>query len=103
MRIAAGLFGIFCGAIVIAIAARYGFKTSDNDLDGYIWAFMFAADLRAPSKEADVLAAPESKPRLRSGHDGTRRRHYAQWHGHRDNASRRFSAGFPGILFSLFR
>jgi hypothetical protein len=43
MRHAVGLFGLVCSAIVISIAARYGFKTSDNDFDGYIWAFTFGA------------------------------------------------------------
>ena len=28
---------------MIAIAARYGFKTSDNDFDGAIWAFTYGA------------------------------------------------------------
>jgi hypothetical protein len=28
---------------VIAIAARYGYKTSDNDFDGYIWAFTYGS------------------------------------------------------------
>ena len=28
---------------MIAIAARYGFKTSDNDFDGYIWAFTYGS------------------------------------------------------------
>ena len=39
----AKLFGLCCGVLVIAIAARYGFKTSDNDFDGAIWAFTFGA------------------------------------------------------------
>lgn len=43
MRFVAGTFGIVCGLVVIAIAARYGFKTSDNDFDGYIWAFMYGS------------------------------------------------------------
>lgn len=41
MRVLAGLFGMVCGAIIIAITARYGFRTADDELDGYIWAFMF--------------------------------------------------------------
>ena len=41
MRALAGLFGTVCGAIIIAVTARYGFRTADNELDGYIWAFMF--------------------------------------------------------------
>ncbi len=40
MRWLAALFGVFCGAVV---AAHYGFKTSDNDFDGSIRAFMFGA------------------------------------------------------------
>jgi hypothetical protein len=43
MRTLARLFGIGCGLVVIVIAARYGYKTSDNDFDGAIWAFMFGA------------------------------------------------------------
>ena len=43
MRVFARAFGLLCGAVVIAIAARYGFKTSDNDFDGYIWAFTYGS------------------------------------------------------------
>jgi hypothetical protein len=43
MHTFAKLFGLCCGVLVIAIAARYGFKTSDNDVDGAIWAFTFGA------------------------------------------------------------
>ncbi len=43
MHTFAKLFGLCCGVLVIAIAARYGFKTSDNDFDGAIWAFTFGA------------------------------------------------------------
>ncbi len=43
MRTFTRLFGLGCGALVIAIAARYGFKTSDNDFDGAIWAFTYGA------------------------------------------------------------
>ena len=43
MRIFAKLFGLGCGVLVTAIAARYGFRTSDNDFDGAIWAFTFGA------------------------------------------------------------
>jgi hypothetical protein len=43
MRAFARAFGLACGSIVIAIAARYGFKTSDNDFDGYIWAFTYGS------------------------------------------------------------
>ena len=43
MRTFARAFGVLCGAVVVAIAARYGFKTSDNDFDGYIWAFTYGA------------------------------------------------------------
>jgi hypothetical protein len=41
MRIIAGLFAFLCGAVVVAVAARYGFKTSDTDTDGYFWGFMY--------------------------------------------------------------
>ena len=43
MQAFARLFGLICGAVVIMIAARYGFRTSDNDVDGWIWAFMYGA------------------------------------------------------------
>ena len=43
MRTIARAFGLLCGAVVVAIAARYGYRTSDNDLDGYIWAFTYAS------------------------------------------------------------
>ncbi len=43
MRTFTRLFGLGCGALVIAIAARYGFKTSDNDFDGALWAFTYGA------------------------------------------------------------
>ncbi len=43
MRTFAKLFGLGCGVLVTAIAARYGFRTSDNDFDGAIWAFTFGA------------------------------------------------------------
>ena len=31
------LFGISCGAIIIAIVSRYGYQSADNALDGAIW------------------------------------------------------------------
>lgn len=43
MRHISLVFGVICGAIIIAIAARFGFKTSDSDYDGFIWAFTFGA------------------------------------------------------------
>ena len=43
MRTFARLFGLVCGAMVVVIAARYGYRTSDNDFDGYIWAFTYGA------------------------------------------------------------
>jgi hypothetical protein len=43
MRQGVGLFGLVCSAIIIAVAARYGYKTSDSDFDGYIWAFIYGA------------------------------------------------------------
>ncbi len=43
MRHCVGLFGLVSSAIIIAVAARYGFKTSDSDFDGYIWAFIYGA------------------------------------------------------------
>jgi len=43
MRHFVGLFGLLCSAIVITVAARYGLTLSDNETDGYIWAFIFGA------------------------------------------------------------
>jgi hypothetical protein len=43
MRHFVGLFGLVCSAIIIAVASRYGVKTSDSDFDGYIWAFIYGA------------------------------------------------------------
>lgn len=43
MRAFARLFGLICGAMVVMINARYGYRTSDNDFDGYIWAFTYGA------------------------------------------------------------
>lgn len=41
MRYLAGGFGVVCGLVIIAVVSRYGFKTADNDIDGYIWAFLY--------------------------------------------------------------
>jgi hypothetical protein len=41
MRHGIGLFALVFGCIIIGVAARYGFTTSDNDLDGYIWAAIY--------------------------------------------------------------
>jgi hypothetical protein len=41
MRILAGIFGILCGAVIIAIVSRYGYQSADNALDGAIWGFTF--------------------------------------------------------------
>jgi hypothetical protein len=41
MRFLAGGFGLVCGMVIIAVTSRYGFKTADNDIDGYIWAFLY--------------------------------------------------------------
>ena len=43
MNAFARFFGLISGTVVIMIAARYGFRTSDNDFDGWIWAFMYGA------------------------------------------------------------
>jgi hypothetical protein len=42
MRSAIGAFGLLAGAVVVALAARYGYATSDNPVDGGIVAFFFA-------------------------------------------------------------
>lgn len=41
MRNAFGAMGLLCGAIVVALVARYGFKTTDVEFDAWIMAFMF--------------------------------------------------------------
>jgi hypothetical protein len=41
MRSLVGLFGALCGLVAVALVARYGFKTADNDVDGLITAFLF--------------------------------------------------------------
>lgn len=41
MRHGIGLFALVFGCIIISVAARYGFKTSDNEVDGYIWAAIY--------------------------------------------------------------
>ena len=43
MRHGVGIFGLVCSAIVISVAARYGYKTADNELDAWIWAFTYGA------------------------------------------------------------
>jgi hypothetical protein len=43
MRWLALLFGLVCGTVVVAAAARYGYKTSDNDADGIMAAFLYAS------------------------------------------------------------
>lgn len=41
MRVTVGIFGLVCGAIVVALVARYGFKTTDIEADAWIMAFLF--------------------------------------------------------------
>lgn len=41
MRNAFGAMGLLCGAVVVALVARYGFKTTDIEVDAWIMAFMF--------------------------------------------------------------
>ena len=41
MRTVVGVFGCLCGLVVVALVARYGFKTADNEIDGAISAFLF--------------------------------------------------------------
>ena len=41
MRWACGLFGLICGAAVIAIVARYGYTSASSDVDGMITATLF--------------------------------------------------------------
>ena len=43
MHTFAKLFGLICGLVVVCIAARYGYRTSDSDIDGAIWGFVYGA------------------------------------------------------------
>ena len=43
MRNAVGIFGLFCGLIVIGLVGRYGYKTTETEADALIMAFLFAA------------------------------------------------------------
>src|SRR5262245_6449118 len=43
MRSAVGIFGLICGVIVIGLVGRYGFKSTDNETDAWIVAFLFGA------------------------------------------------------------
>lgn len=43
MRIVALAFAVFCGAIIVGLAAWFGFKTSANAVDGYITAFLYGS------------------------------------------------------------
>ena len=42
MRNAFGIMGLLCGAIVVALVARYGYKTTDDPADALIVAFLYA-------------------------------------------------------------
>ena len=42
MRAIAGTFGVVCGALLIALVARYGYKSCDDPIDGVITGFLFA-------------------------------------------------------------
>jgi hypothetical protein len=42
MRNVVGIFGAVCGVIVIALVARFGYKTADCEIDGVISAVLFA-------------------------------------------------------------
>jgi hypothetical protein len=41
LRIGAGLFSLFGGVVIIIIDARYGYRTADNEVDGYTVGFLF--------------------------------------------------------------
>jgi hypothetical protein len=41
MRDGVGIFGLVCGVVIIALVARYGYKTTDVELDAWITAFYF--------------------------------------------------------------
>jgi hypothetical protein len=43
MRNSVGLFGLACGLIVISLVARYGYKTTEDELDAYIAAFIYGS------------------------------------------------------------
>jgi hypothetical protein len=42
VRNAFGIAGLFCGVIVVALVARYGYKTTDDITDAMIVAFLYA-------------------------------------------------------------
>ena len=41
MHTFAKYFAYLCGFVVVLIAGRYGYRTSDNELDGAIWGFVY--------------------------------------------------------------
>jgi hypothetical protein len=43
MRWLSLIFGIVCGTVIVAAAARFGFRTSDNDADGIMAGFLYAS------------------------------------------------------------
>jgi hypothetical protein len=43
MRNVVGIFGAACGAIVIGLVGRYGYRTTDIEADAWIVAFLYAA------------------------------------------------------------
>ena len=43
MRDVVGIFGLMCGLVVIGLVGRYGYKTTDNEADAWIMAFLFGA------------------------------------------------------------
>jgi len=43
MRIIARVFGLTCGFAVVAIAARFGWQSCDNEADAAAWAFIYGS------------------------------------------------------------
>jgi hypothetical protein len=41
MRNAVGIFGLICGAVVVGLVARYGYRTTDVELDAWVVATFF--------------------------------------------------------------
>lgn len=43
MRSVVGIFGLLCGLIVVGLVGRYGYTTTDVEMDAWIVAFLFSA------------------------------------------------------------
>lgn len=68
VRWAIGCFGLIAGAIVVALVARYGYVTSDNEIDGAIVAFFFAViaigGIAGPAVAVHLFRATDGSAKL---------------------------------------